>query len=120
MDRAHDDNAATILVVDDDRDIVAAIELLLSGEGFVVHTAFDGAGALAEAQNAAFALIICDQWMPGLTGLAVVERLREQDIMTPVILMSAASRDVSTPDIHFLSKPFDVERLLQLVERLLS
>jgi two-component system response regulator QseB len=110
----------SILVADDDPDIVNALALLLTGEGYAVRTAPDGNSAIDAALNEPVDLIICDLSMPYIDGRLVIERLRRDGVQTPAILMSAADRIQSLAGVQFVAKPFDVDRLLELVERLLN
>lgn len=110
----------SVLVVDDEPGIVTALAMLLSGEGYDVRTASNGNAALAEIRRAPADLIISDITMPVLNGRALIEKLRQSGDQTPVILMSAADRVHPISGIHFIPKPFDVDHLLVLVERVLA
>lgn len=121
-DGAHSRTRTTfsVLIVDDEPGIVTALAMLLSGEGYDVRTATDGSAALAEVRRAPVDLIISDITMPILNGRAMIERLRQNGDATPVILMSAADRVQPITGIHFVAKPFDVDHLLTMVERILA
>ena len=82
----------TILVVDDDREIVGAIALLLEAEGYHVLRAYDGMEALDKALDPALRLIIMDVMMPKLDGLSAVLRIRERRNL-PILVLSAKSED---------------------------
>jgi CheY-like chemotaxis protein len=86
----------------------------------VVGEAGDGESALASIANLAPDVAILDVEMPGLTGLEVVSRLREQGVTTPVILCTSSEPDLPVPlpagVVARLSKPFPLERLVQAVE----
>jgi CheY-like chemotaxis protein len=110
----------TILLVDDDQDIVASLQMLLAGEGFIVRTAFDGAAALESALETPPDLIICDLSMPIMDGRIFIGRLRQDGDRTPVILMSAVDLGTLLPGVDFLAKPFDVDHLLRMVQRLID
>ena len=66
-----------ILVVDDDREIVNAIAILLGREGYEIIRAYDGAGALEALAAHPIQLIIIDIMMPRLDGLSAVMKIRE-------------------------------------------
>ena len=68
-----------VLVVDDDREIVKAIALLLEKEGYRVLKAYDGMEALELAAEQPIRLIIMDVMMPRLDGLSAVLKIRERD-----------------------------------------
>ena len=80
----------TILVVDDDREIVGAIAAALEKEGFTVLRACDGMEALDKALDPELRLILIDVMMPKLDGLSAVLRIRERRNL-PVIVLSAKS-----------------------------
>lgn len=69
-----------ILVVDDDREIVKAIALLLEKEDYLVLKAYDGMQALEMAAENPVQLMIIDVMMPKLDGLSAVMKIREQKI----------------------------------------
>ena len=81
-----------VLVVDDDREIVGAIALLLEDEGYRVLRAYDGLEALDLVARESVQLILMDVMMPRLDGLSAVLRLREQRNL-PIIVLSAKSED---------------------------
>lgn len=107
-----------VLIVDDDRAIVSALADFLRDEGYQVRTAFDGLAALAESDLAPPDLVLSDIAMPKLNGIALAQRLRERGV--PVVLLSAAVSDPKLVDIPYIAKPFDLERVLSLVERMIG
>ena len=106
-----------VLVVDDNPEIRDIIHVLLEGEGIRVTEAADGSSALHFLENGSFDLIILDIMMPKLDGLAVLSALRDKDILTPVLLLTAKSQtedkisglDCGADD--YLTKPFHFEEL---------
>ena len=81
-----------VLVVDDDREIVRAIALLLEKEGYRVLEAYDGMEALELAVEQPVRLIIMDVMMPRLDGLSAVLKIRERKNI-PIIVLSAKSEE---------------------------
>ncbi|MCD8332101.1 MAG: response regulator transcription factor [Oscillospiraceae bacterium] len=81
-----------IVVCDDDRDIVSALTVYLTGEGYRVLPAYTGQEALDWMEREEVHLILMDIMMPGLDGLGATERLRERSNV-PVILLTAKSED---------------------------
>ena len=69
-----------ILVVDDDREIVGAIAIVLEREGYTVRRAYDGLGAVEQALDPAVRLILIDVMMPKLDGLSALMRIREKHL----------------------------------------
>ena len=81
-----------VLVVDDDRDIVKAISILLEGDGYEVLKAYDGLQALDILSIREVRLVLIDVMMPKLDGLSAVMRIREKQNI-PIIVLSAKSED---------------------------
>jgi DNA-binding response OmpR family regulator len=108
-----------ILVVDDERSICDLLAELLADEGYRVNRAYDGLAALAAAERQRPDLILTDVMMPGLDGVSLVRRLRDRGVRAPAVLMSAVFADVDLPHVRFVPKPFDVDDVLAVVERLM-
>ncbi len=106
-----------ILVVEDEEKIARFIELELKHEGYEVDKAFDGRTGLDKALTGEFNLILLDVMLPGLNGLEVLRRLR-QNLETPVIMLTArdavmdkvSGLDAGADD--YITKPFAIEELL--------
>ena len=111
----------TILVVDDDREIVGAIALLLEAEGFRVLKAYDGMEAQEKAVDPLLRLIIMDVMMPKLDGLSAVLRIRERRNL-PILVLSAKSEDsdkvlgLSMGADDYVTKPFHPQELVARVK----
>lgn len=116
------DFGKTVLVVDDEAAIVEMLATLLVEEGFAVAYAYDGEQAWRLVLRCSPDLVISDVSMPHLSGLDLMRRMREIGPFraTPVILMSAAYRRTALDGATFLPKPFDLDRMLLLVERELA
>jgi CheY-like chemotaxis protein len=113
--------ARPILVIDDDVEILAMLRDFLEGEGLTVRTAGNGAEALDIVDAVAPALILLDMRMPVLDGWGFAARLRERRATYPIVVMTAAESAQRWADEiganGFIAKPFDVDELLQLIER---
>ena len=81
-----------VLVCDDDREIVEAIEIYLSQEGYKVLKAYDGEEALKVLDREKVDLLIIDVMMPKLDGIRATLKIREKKNM-PIIILSAKSED---------------------------
>ena len=81
-----------ILVCDDDREIVDAIEIYLNQEGYRVLKAYDGEQALEVLKTESVQLVIIDIMMPKLDGIRATIKIRESNSV-PVIFLSAKSED---------------------------
>ena len=109
-----------ILVVDDDREIVSAIEIYLKKEGYNIIKAYNGNEALEKVKENEIHLIILDIMMPEKDGLETLEELRK-DKSIPVILLSAKSEDydkiggLNQGADDYITKPFNPLELIARV-----
>ena len=109
-----------ILVVDDDREIVGAIEIYLKKEGYNIIKAYNGNEALQKVKENEIHLIILDIMMPEKDGLETLEELRK-DKSIPVILLSAKSEDydkiggLNQGADDYITKPFNPLELIARV-----
>jgi DNA-binding response OmpR family regulator len=114
-----------ILVVEDDRDIAALVELHLRDLGADVTLAHDGRAALDLALARSFDLIVLDLMLPSVDGLEICRRLRAQNRYTPILMLTARSTDVDRivgleiGADDYLTKPFNVRELVARVKALL-
>jgi DNA-binding response OmpR family regulator len=82
----------TVLVVDDEEDIVALMRDFLEAEGYAVTTAYDGPSALAVLQDTPVDCVLLDVMMPGQSGFEVLRKIREMGEV-PVLFLSAKQED---------------------------
>jgi DNA-binding response OmpR family regulator len=115
----------TILVVDDDTDILSATRMLLERRGYRVVTACDGNAGLAVAEREAPDLVIVDMMMPKKSGFLVLEKLKSRKEAAPRIIMITAnegSRHRAYAEMlgvdDYIRKPFPMDKLLESVDRL--
>ncbi|WP_250448345.1 response regulator transcription factor [Actinotalea sp. C106] len=116
-----------VLVVDDERTLVRAIERGLAAEGFAVDVALDGETGLDLATDRDYDAIVLDVMLPRRNGYDVVTALRERGVWTPVLMLSAKDGEHDVADgldvgaDDYLTKPFAfvvlVARLRALVRR---
>ena len=110
--------AARILIVEDEGKIARFIELELTHEGYEVEKAADGRTGLEMAQRGNYDLMLLDVMLPGLNGLELLRRLRNEGATLPVILLTARDSvmdkvtglDMGADD--YITKPFAIEELL--------
>lgn len=111
-----------ILVCDDDKEIVEAIEIYLSQEGYEVLKAYDGMEALKVLENQEVDLLVIDIMMPKLDGIRATLKIREKKNL-PIIILSAKSEDadkilgLNIGADDYVTKPFNP---LELVARVKS
>lgn len=113
------EHGGIVLVVDDERYIIDLLTDLLQDEGYQVLRASDGQAALDVMSHQLPDLVVADVMMPRIDGIRLLAMIREQNRDLPVILMSAAVTPQSA-DVTFLRKPFDIDVLLDLIERKLA
>lgn len=107
-----------ILIVEDEEKIARILTLELTREGYRTKAVFDGNEGLATGTQEQWDLILLDVMLPGLNGLEILRRLRNKEITTPVILLTARDAvpdKVSGLDLgahDYITKPFDMEELL--------
>lgn len=111
----------TILMVDDEEEIIKLMEIYMQNEGYKLLTASDGLEALELLQTHPVDLIILDVMMPRLDGIAVCMRIREERD-TPIIMLSAKSQDMdkiaglSIGADDYVAKPFNPLELIARVK----
>jgi len=120
-------STSQVLVVDDEADIRALIQEILSDEGYVVTAAADAAQARAARAGTAFNLILLDIWMPDTDGITLLREWSESgDLSCPVVIMSghgtvdAAVEATRLGAFDFVEKPLSLAKLLRTVEAALQ
>ena len=114
-----------ILVVEDDRKIASFVAKGLKEAGFTVDKAEDGEDGLQMALHSPYDAAVIDVMLPKLDGLSIIERLRAQEILTPVLILSAKRtvddrvRGLQTGGDDYLTKPFSFTELLARVQALI-
>ncbi|HEV7367325.1 MAG TPA: sigma-54 dependent transcriptional regulator [Gemmatimonadales bacterium] len=113
----------SVLVVDDESGILDTLRILLRNEGFEVTTAQGGKAGLEQIRSGTHDLILSDVRMPQVSGLDILSAAREQDPMTPVILMTAqaslqsAISAVNSGAFYYIQKPFSNDELVAILRR---
>ena len=101
-----------ILICDDDRDIVSALDIYLTSEGYRTYKAYDGLEALKMVDQHDIQLVLLDVMMPGLDGIRTTAKLRESKNI-PIILLTAKSEDsdkilgLNIGADDYITKPFN-------------
>ena len=113
--------AVRVLVVDDNRDAVQTLGILLRSEGYIVHLARNGDEALTTAGAFRVDVVLLDLQMPGRSGFEVAQELhRRYRTNCPVLIAVTGHADTegrarTMGFHHFVAKPYDAQGLLHLV-----
>jgi len=116
----------TILIVDDELPIADVVAELLSEEGYSTLIATDGDHALAVLEQERPDLVLLDLYMPGMSGIDLLASLRTNPSLAsiPIVMMTAGAVDsaelIGQGATGLISKPFEVDSLLETVRTLLS
>jgi DNA-binding response OmpR family regulator len=114
-----------VLVVEDDEKIASFVSKGLREAGFAVDTAGDGAEGLHLAVTEPYDAAVVDIMLPGLDGLSLIERVREKNIKTPVLILSARRtvddrvKGLQTGGDDYMTKPFSFSELLARIQALI-
>ncbi|CAM3208900.1 MULTISPECIES: response regulator [Sphingomonas] len=119
---------ASILTVDDSASLRMAIRIALTGAGYTVTEAADGAEGLAKATETRFDLIVTDLNMPNMDGLEMIRALRQQPSQAgvPIIFLTTESDDSMKAQAKaagatgWLVKPFQPEQLIRVAQKVLA
>lgn len=115
-----------ILIVDDEADIRESLDTLLSLEGYSIDEAPNATEGLRKMERANYDLVLLDLMMPDRSGMEVLKEVRERDTETPICMITAyGSVEVAVEALKagaqdYFSKPWDNEKLLLEIERLIA
>ena len=120
--------AASVLIVDDEPNILLSLQFLMKKTGYDVRTAKDGEEALAEISRAAPDLVLLDVMMPKIDGFSVCQRIRANPEWKHmgVIMLTARGRDVEREKglalgaDDYITKPFSTKDAIARVEAVLA
>lgn len=118
----------SVLIVDDEPNIILSLRFLMKAEGYRVRVAQDGSEAIAAVRHEVPDLILLDVMLPGRSGYQICEELRRMPACsdTRIIMLTARGRDIdaekglATGADDYISKPFSTRDLLRRVRNLLS
>ena len=121
-------NPADILIVDDDPDMLHALEVRLKASGYGVHCAEDGTGAISEARKHTPDLIVLDLGLPAGDGFVVLDILKTNTDLSsiPVIVLSGRDRRANEERVlnaggrAFLQKPVQSNEFLAVIRQALN
>jgi len=120
--------SAAILAVDDSPSLRMAVRVALTGAGYAVTEAGDGAEGLSKAQASRFDLIITDLNMPRMDGLTMIRELRRSpsNAGVPIVFLTTESDDgikqqaKAAGATGWLVKPFDADQLVRIARKVLG
>ena len=112
-----------ILIIDDSENIRSTLSLTLEFKGLEVVEAENGLVGLDRLREDSFDLVFCDLAMPGMNGIEVIKRIREELNLTdlPVIVLSAEAREQKAQALtvgatDWVDKPFAPERIFEVID----
>jgi two-component system alkaline phosphatase synthesis response regulator PhoP len=112
----------TVLIIEDDPDIVELLRIHLHDLGCKVSSESDGGKGLTSAKEGHFHLIILDITLPGLNGMEVCRKIRQTDRHTPILMLTARSEEIDkvmgleTGADDYLTKPFSIREFIARVK----
>jgi DNA-binding NtrC family response regulator len=116
----------SILIADDEQEIRESLSLILEDEGYDCETAEDGQDALDRVQNANFDILIADIKMPNLSGMELLEEVRQISPQTlPIIITAYATVETAIQSLRagasdYILKPLDFDEVIHRVNHLIS
>lgn len=115
----------SILIIEDEPNMRLGLKDNLEFEGYTVHLSEDGADGLSKLTGAPYDLVLLDVMMPGMSGLDVCRKAREQGVDTPIILLTAKSEEMDKVlglelgADDYVTKPFSLRELLARIKAIL-
>ena len=115
----------TILIVDDEPGVRSSLGGVLRDEGYSVEAVSTGEACIDRVSRSPVDLILLDVWMPGMDGLATLQKLRERQVDTPVVLISghgsieSAVKAIKLGAFDFVEKPLSIDKTLLVVRNAL-
>ena len=111
----------TVLIVDDEAGVRSALSGVLRDEGYAVEAVESGELCLERVTRVTFDVIVLDIWLPGMDGLATLERLRQRNVESPVVMISghgnieSAVRATKLGAYDFIEKPLSLEKTVLVI-----
>lgn len=114
-----------ILIVDDEVSIVTLLDFNIRQQGYKTEIAYDGYDAIVKVRNSEYDLIILDLMLPGISGMDVCKYLRDENIYTPILMLTAKNdennkiKGLELGADDYLTKPFSPKELIARVKAIL-
>jgi len=115
-----------ILIIDDERSIRRTLKEILEFENYEVDASEDGMSGVKAAMEGAYDVIFCDIKMPQMDGIEVLEKLKSESVVTPIIMISGHGNIETAVDsirkgaYDFIEKPLDLNRILVTIKNALD
>lgn len=115
-----------LLIIDDEENIRKMLKRSLEAENYQIELAFNGEEGLQKAKEDDFDLILLDLNLPGMDGIEVLENLREEDNLTPVLIITgygsvdSAVKVMKLGAIDYLQKPFNPEEIKEQIQEIIE
>ncbi len=121
-------NGKKIIVIEDDRDINELIAYNLAKEGFYTEQEFDGRQAIERLKNEQFDIVILDIMLPGVDGFHICKAIKENPAAFKTFVVMLTAKIESQDKIYgnlvgadcYITKPFSVASLVQIIKELIS
>ena len=116
----------SVLLIDDQADLLQVVRTILEGRGYDVDTAINGRDGVAAAMQQRYSVILTDLGMPDISGWEVAARIRETYADVPIVLMTGWAADIPPGRLKenkiqaLLPKPFRSEQLLTVIQQILK
>lgn len=115
----------SILIVDDEKNMIETLYIMLDKEGFVVDTAVNGAEALEKFKKGKYDLVLTDLKMPDLDGIGLTEAITQLSDVPIIIMTAYATKDEAIKALNlgalfFIEKPFKKRELMNFINRSLK
>jgi len=114
-----------VLIIEDDKDIADLIAIHFADLGFEIDKAFDGKEGLLKALNNVYKMILLDIRLPGLDGVEICKRIRQEKNHTPILMVTSKSEEVDkiigleVGADDYITKPFSIRELIARVKAIL-
>ena len=114
-----------VLIIEDDKDIADLIAIHIADLGFEIDKAFDGKEGLLKALNNVYKMILLDIRLPGLDGVEICKRIRQEKNHTPILMVTSKSEEIDkiigleVGADDYITKPFSIRELIARVKAIL-
>ena len=114
-----------VLIIEDDKDIADLIAIHIADLGFEIDKAFDGKEGLLKALNNVYKIILLDIRLPGLDGMEICKKIRQEKNRTPILMVTSKSEEIDKiigleiGADDYITKPFSIRELIARVKAIL-